>query len=55
MLQRYRFRIYPSPVVRQRLAVAFGCARRVYTDGLQARIDAFDAGRPFMMTTGCRG
>jgi putative transposase len=48
MLQRYRFRIYPGPAVRERLAVAFGCARRVYNDGLQARIDAFDAGRPFI-------
>ncbi|MEV6298013.1 transposase [Actinoplanes sp. NPDC051861] len=40
--------MYPSAQQEQILARAFGCARRVYNDGLQARIEAFDAGLPYV-------
>ncbi|MEU4687299.1 helix-turn-helix domain-containing protein [Actinoplanes sp. NPDC023714] len=40
MLRRFRYRVYPDARQEQLLAKAFGCARRVFNDGLQARLDA---------------
>jgi putative transposase len=48
VLQRYRYRLYPTARHAQVLAKAFGCARRVYNDGLQVRIEAFEAGLPYV-------
>ncbi|MEU8197478.1 RNA-guided endonuclease TnpB family protein [Microbispora amethystogenes] len=48
MRLRYNFRLYPTPGQHQALARAFGCARVVYNDGLRARIDAHDAGLPYI-------
>ncbi|GAA4201624.1 RNA-guided endonuclease InsQ/TnpB family protein [Microbispora amethystogenes] len=48
MRLRYNFRLYPTPGQRQALARAFGCARVVFNDGLRARIDAHDAGLPYI-------
>jgi putative transposase len=45
---RYNYRVYPTPVQRQSLARAFGCARVVFNDGLRARQDARDAGLPYL-------
>jgi putative transposase len=44
MLVRYRYRIDPTPVQRQALARAFGCARVVYNDALRERERAYAAG-----------
>jgi putative transposase len=44
VLVRYRYRLYPSPGQRQRLARAFGCARVVYNDCLRLREESHAAG-----------
>jgi putative transposase len=48
MLLRYKYRLYPSPSQRVVLARAFGCARVVFNDGLQARQQAYAAGLPYI-------
>ncbi len=45
---RYSFRLYPTPGQRIALARAFGCARVVFNDGLRARQQAHQAGRPYV-------
>ena len=45
---RYNYRLYPSPGQRAALARAFGCARVVFNDGLRARQQAHEAGRPYV-------
>ncbi|WP_085952204.1 RNA-guided endonuclease InsQ/TnpB family protein [Catelliglobosispora koreensis] len=45
---RYYYRIYPTPVQRDRLARAFGCARVAFNDGLRARQQAHEAGLPYI-------
>jgi putative transposase len=45
---RYNYRLYPSPGQRAALARAFGCARVVFNDGLRARQEAHEAGRPYV-------
>ncbi len=45
---RYNYRLYPAPGQRQALAMAFGCARVVFNDGLRARQDAYEAGLPYL-------
>jgi IS605 OrfB family transposase len=45
---RYNFRLYPSPGQQQALAMAFGCARVAFNDGLRARRDAHAAGLPYV-------
>lgn len=44
---RYKFRLYPTPGQQRALAKAFGCARVVFNDALQARQDAHSAGLPY--------
>jgi hypothetical protein len=48
MRLRYRFRLHPTPVQREALARAFGCARVVYNDGLRLREEAYKAGLPWV-------
>jgi putative transposase len=48
---RYNYRLYPSPGQRAALAQAFGCARVVFNDGLRARQQAHQAGRPYLTDT----
>jgi putative transposase len=43
---RYSYRLYPTPGEQQGLARAFGCARVVFNDALQARQEAHAAGLP---------
>jgi putative transposase len=45
---RYNYRLYPTPGQRAALARAFGCARVVFNDGLQARLEAWAAGLPYI-------
>jgi putative transposase len=45
---RYSFRLYPTPGQQVALARAFGCARVVFNDGLRAREEAHQAGRPYI-------
>ena len=45
---RYSYRLYPAPAQRAALARAFGCARVVFNDGLRARQQAHQAGRPYV-------
>src|SRR5712671_6410276 len=45
---RYNYRLYPTPGQRAALARAFGCARAVFNDGLQARLEARAAGLPYI-------
>ena len=45
---RYSYRLYPSPGQQIALARAFGCARVVFNDALQARQAAFAAGEPYV-------
>src|SRR5438034_8823942 len=45
---RYNYRLYPAPAQRAALARAFGCARVVFNDGLRARQQAHQAGRPYI-------
>jgi transposase len=45
---RYNYRLYPTPGQRAALARAFGCARVVFNDGLQARLEARAAGLPYI-------
>ncbi len=45
---RYNYRLYPSPGQRHALSRAFGCARVVFNDGLRARQEAHEAGRPYV-------
>jgi putative transposase len=45
---RYNFRLYPTPGQRAALARAFGCARVVFNEGLQARLEARAAGLPYI-------
>ena len=45
---RYNYRLYPAPAQRAALARAFGCARVVFNDGLRARQQAREAGRPYV-------
>jgi putative transposase len=47
MRLRYAFRLDPSPGQRSALARAFGCARVVYNDAVEAREQARAAGQPF--------
>lgn len=44
MLQRWRFRCYPTPAQEDILARTFGCVRYVYNWGLSLRTAAFRAG-----------
>lgn len=44
MQLRYNFRLYPTVGQQRSLAKAFGCARVVFNDALQARREAFEAG-----------
>src|SRR5436189_5022692 len=48
MQLRYNYRLYPGPAQRAALARAFGCARVVFNDGLRARQQAHQAGRPYI-------
>lgn len=48
---RYRYRLDPWPRHRAALARAFGCARVVFNDGLRARQEAHQAGRPYITDT----
>ena len=48
MRLRYNYRLYPTQGQRAALARAFGCARVVFNDGLQARQEAFAAGLPYL-------
>ena len=48
MQLRYNYRLYPTPGQRSALARAFGCARVVFNDGLRARQEAYQAGRPYI-------
>ncbi|MER6572900.1 RNA-guided endonuclease TnpB family protein [Streptomyces sp. NPDC001093] len=50
MQLRYSFRLYPNGPQRVALAQAFGCARVVFNDGLRARRDAHEEGRPYPKT-----
>ncbi|MEV6229148.1 RNA-guided endonuclease TnpB family protein [Saccharopolyspora shandongensis] len=43
---RYGFRLYPTPGQQTALAQAFGCARVVFNDAVQARQDAHTQGLP---------
>jgi putative transposase len=43
-LQRYRYRIEPTPTQRKMLARVFGCCRVVFNDALRVRDDAYHAG-----------
>jgi putative transposase len=45
---RYSYRLDPWPRHRAALARAFGCARVVFNDGLRARQQARQAGRPYI-------
>jgi putative transposase len=45
---RYNFRLYPAPGHQRALARAFGCARRVFNDGLHEREEAHKAGLPYI-------
>jgi putative transposase len=45
---RYNYRLFPTPGQRAALARAFGCARVVFNDGLQARLEARAAGLPYV-------
>jgi putative transposase len=45
---RYNYRLYPTPSQRSALARAFGCVRVVFNDGLRARQEAYQAGRPYI-------
>jgi putative transposase len=45
---RYNFRLYPAPGQQRALARAFGCARRVFNDGLRDREEAHRAGLPYI-------
>lgn len=44
MQLRYQYRVYPTPVQRNKLAQAFGCARVVFNDSLRARRTAHEQG-----------
>ena len=48
MQLRYNYRLYPTPGQRAALARAFGCARVVFNDGLQARLEARAARLPYI-------
>ena len=48
MQLRYNYRLYPTPGQCSALARAFGCARVVFNDGLRARQEAYQAGRPYI-------
>ncbi|HEV2252338.1 MAG TPA: helix-turn-helix domain-containing protein [Streptosporangiaceae bacterium] len=48
MQLRYTYRLYPTPGQRDALARAFGCARVVFNDGLDARQEAHAAGLPYI-------
>ncbi|MER7335037.1 MULTISPECIES: transposase [unclassified Micromonospora] len=48
MQLRYNYRVYPTPVQREALARAFGCARVVFNDGLRAREQARERGLPYV-------
>ena len=48
MQLRYSYRLYPASAQRAALARAFGCARVVFNDGLRARQEAREAGRPYV-------
>ena len=48
MQLRYNYRLDPKPRHRIALGKAFGCARVVYNDGLRARQEAYEAGRPYV-------
>ncbi|WP_211215854.1 RNA-guided endonuclease InsQ/TnpB family protein [Catelliglobosispora koreensis] len=48
MQLRYNFRLYPTVSQKDALARAFGCARVVFNDGLRARQEAREAGRPYL-------
>ena len=48
MQMRYNYRLYPTRVQKLALARAFGCVRVVFNDGLRARQQAYQAGRPFL-------
>lgn len=43
---RYQYRVYPTPGQQNKLAQAFGCARMVYNDALDARKTAWRNGLP---------
>ena len=45
---RYNYRLDPWPRHRAALGKAFGCARVVFNDGLRARREAREAGRPYI-------
>lgn len=45
---RYQFRVYPTPRQQNLLARAFGCARVVFNDALDAREHARRAGLPYL-------
>jgi IS605 OrfB family transposase len=48
VLLRYNYRLDPWPRHRAALGRAFGCARVVFNDGLRARQEAHQAGRPYL-------
>ncbi|MGH3728445.1 MAG: RNA-guided endonuclease InsQ/TnpB family protein [Micromonosporaceae bacterium] len=48
MQLRYNYRVYPTPAQQQALARAFGCARVVFNDGLQARQQARANGEKYV-------
>jgi len=45
---RYSYRLDPWPRHRAALGKAFGCARVVFNEGLAARREAHQAGRPYI-------
>jgi putative transposase len=45
---RYNFRLYPTPGQAWALARVFGCARVVHNDALRARMEAHNAGLPYV-------
>ena len=49
---RYSYRLDPWPRHRAAFGKAFGCARVVFNDGLRARQQARQAGRPYHHGTG---
>ena len=48
MQLRYNYRLYPTPGQVQALARLFGCVRVVYNDGLKVRMQAYNAGLPYI-------
>jgi putative transposase len=48
MRLRYNYRLYPTREQQLALARVFGCVRVVFNDGLRARQEAYQEGRPYL-------